>query len=81
IQPSGRYNAVPLLITGTFMPTKPDLVFHTAPIVVKTNHLAFTIQLSPTKPVQVLSHTTRPMAPIIEDWVSDSEDEYEPNDQ
>nr|GFB43111.1 hypothetical protein [Tanacetum cinerariifolium] len=62
------------------MPPKPDLVFHNAPIVVETDHLAFTVQLSPTKPVQNLSHATRPMAPIIEDWVSDSEDESEPND-
>nr|GEW15963.1 retrovirus-related Pol polyprotein from transposon TNT 1-94 [Tanacetum cinerariifolium] len=35
---------------------------------------------SPTKPAQDISHTTRPMAPIIEDRVSDSEDESEPND-
>nr|GEY53118.1 putative ribonuclease H-like domain-containing protein [Tanacetum cinerariifolium] len=34
-------------------------------------------ELSPTKPEQDLSHTTRPTAPIIEDWVSDSEDESE----
>nr|GEU40263.1 hypothetical protein [Tanacetum cinerariifolium] len=31
--------------------------------------------LSPTIPAQDLSHTTRPSAPIIEDWVSDFEDE------
>nr|GEU72310.1 retrovirus-related Pol polyprotein from transposon TNT 1-94 [Tanacetum cinerariifolium] len=30
---------------------------------------------SPTKPDQDLSHTHRPSAPIIEDWVSDSEDD------
>nr|GEV49400.1 putative ribonuclease H-like domain-containing protein [Tanacetum cinerariifolium] len=36
--------------------------------------------LSPSKPAQDLSHTTRPLAPIIEDWVSDSEDEFEIND-
>nr|GEZ21996.1 putative ribonuclease H-like domain-containing protein [Tanacetum cinerariifolium] len=35
-------------------------------------------ELSPTKPVQALSHTTRPSAPIIEDWLSDSETESEP---
>nr|GEX97915.1 retrotransposon protein, putative, Ty1-copia subclass [Tanacetum cinerariifolium] len=62
---------------GTFMPPKPDLVFHTAPIVVETDHSAFTVQLNTSKPVQDLSHTNRPTAPIIEDWVSDSEDEYE----
>nr|GEZ18712.1 putative ribonuclease H-like domain-containing protein [Tanacetum cinerariifolium] len=33
--------------------------------------------LSPTKSVQDLSHTTRPSAPIIEDWLSDSETESE----
>nr|GEX55643.1 hypothetical protein [Tanacetum cinerariifolium] len=31
--------------------------------------------LSPTKPKQDLSHITRPTTPIIEDWVSDYEDE------
>nr|GEU35038.1 retrovirus-related Pol polyprotein from transposon TNT 1-94 [Tanacetum cinerariifolium] len=36
--------------------------------------------LSPTKPEQDLSHTSRPSAPIIEDWVSDSEEESEPKD-
>nr|GEY07620.1 putative ribonuclease H-like domain-containing protein [Tanacetum cinerariifolium] len=34
-------------------------------------------ELSPTKPEQALSHTNRPTTPIIEDWVSDSEDESE----
>nr|GEV42574.1 retrovirus-related Pol polyprotein from transposon TNT 1-94 [Tanacetum cinerariifolium] len=63
-----------------FMPPKPDLVFHTAPIAVETAHSAFNVQLSPTKSAQDISHTTRPMAPIIEDWVSDSKDESEPND-
>nr|GEX32982.1 uncharacterized mitochondrial protein AtMg00810-like [Tanacetum cinerariifolium] len=62
------------------MPPKPDLVFHTAPIAVKTVHSAFTVQLSPAMPAQDISYATRPMAPIIEDWVSDSEDESEPNE-
>nr|GFA59826.1 hypothetical protein [Tanacetum cinerariifolium] len=34
-------------------------------------------ELSPIKPEQYLSHITRPTAPIIEDWVSDFEDESE----
>nr|GEY91917.1 ribonuclease H-like domain-containing protein [Tanacetum cinerariifolium] len=63
--------------TGTFMPPKPDLVFNTAPTTVETNHHAFTVQLSPIKPDQDLSHTTRLATPIIEDWVSNSEDESE----
>nr|GEY81236.1 hypothetical protein [Tanacetum cinerariifolium] len=76
-QPSGAYHVVPPPYTGTFMPPKPDLVFNTAPTAVETDHLAFNVQLSPTKPEQDLSHTTRPIAPIIEDWVSDFKDESE----
>nr|GEW94054.1 putative ribonuclease H-like domain-containing protein [Tanacetum cinerariifolium] len=56
------------------------LVFHTAPIAIETDHSAFTVQLSPTKPAQDLSHTNETSAPIIEDWVFDSEDESETND-
>nr|GEU38686.1 ribonuclease H-like domain-containing protein [Tanacetum cinerariifolium] len=67
LQPSGGYHAIPPPTTGTFMPPKPDLVFHTAPIAVETDHYAFTIQLSPSKPTQDFSHTNRPTAPIIED--------------
>nr|GEX33485.1 retrovirus-related Pol polyprotein from transposon TNT 1-94 [Tanacetum cinerariifolium] len=76
-QPSDGYHVVPSSYTGTFMPPKPDLVFNIASIVVETGHLAFNVQLSPTKPAQDLSHTNRPTAPIIEDWVSNSEDESE----
>nr|GEU60832.1 putative reverse transcriptase domain-containing protein [Tanacetum cinerariifolium] len=60
------------------MPPKPDLVFHDAPNVNETAHTAFNVELSPTKPDNDLSHTHRPLAPIIEDWVSDSEDDFEP---
>nr|GEV84091.1 hypothetical protein [Tanacetum cinerariifolium] len=76
-QPSGGYHAVPPPITGTFGPPKPDLVFIIALTVIETDHHAFNVQLSHTKPEQDLSHTTRPSAPIIKDWVSDSEDESE----
>nr|GFB15898.1 ribonuclease H-like domain-containing protein [Tanacetum cinerariifolium] len=62
---------------GTFMPPKPDLVFNNAPNDVETDHSAFTVKLCPTRPDQDLSHTHRPSAPIIKDWVSDSEDESE----
>nr|GEU64615.1 ribonuclease H-like domain-containing protein [Tanacetum cinerariifolium] len=61
-------NALVSQCDGTFIPPKPDLVFHTAPIDVETDHSAFTVQLSPSKPAQDLSHTNRPTAPIIEDW-------------
>nr|GEV34012.1 ribonuclease H-like domain-containing protein [Tanacetum cinerariifolium] len=71
------YHAVPPPYTGTFMLPKPDLVFNNAPNDVETDQPAFNVQLSPTKPNQDLSHAHRPSAPIIEDWVSNSEDEYE----
>nr|GEY01022.1 reverse transcriptase domain-containing protein [Tanacetum cinerariifolium] len=59
-QPSDGYHAVPLPYTGTFMPPKPDLVFNTTPTAVETDHSAFIVQLSPTKPEQALSHINRP---------------------
>nr|GFC51139.1 hypothetical protein [Tanacetum cinerariifolium] len=69
---SGGYHAVPPPMTGTFMPPKPDLVFHTHPSN-ENEHLAFNVHLSPTKYEQDLPSTSS--APIIEDWVSDSEEE------
>nr|GEX46452.1 hypothetical protein [Tanacetum cinerariifolium] len=69
------YHAVLPPYIGTFMPPKPDLVSHDAPNVNETVHTAFNVELSPTKPDKDLSH--RPSSPIIEDWVSDSEDDYE----
>nr|GEW60047.1 hypothetical protein [Tanacetum cinerariifolium] len=74
-QSSDGYHDVPSPYTGTFMPPKPDLVFTNALNAVETDHTAFTVQLSLTKPDHDLSHTNRPSAPIIEDWVFDSEDE------
>nr|GEW59592.1 hypothetical protein [Tanacetum cinerariifolium] len=41
------------------------------------HHQSLLLIPSPTKPEQDLSHTTRPSTPIIEDWVSNSEDESE----
>nr|GFC06946.1 hypothetical protein [Tanacetum cinerariifolium] len=70
--PSGGYHAVPPLMTGTFMPPKPDLVFYTPPSD-ENEHLAFNVQLSPSKHEQDLP--SRPSAPIIKDRVSDSEEE------
>nr|GEU52243.1 hypothetical protein [Tanacetum cinerariifolium] len=69
------YHVVPPPYTGTFMPPKTDLVFHNAPNVNETVHFSFNVELSPTKPDNDLSHTYRPSAPIIEDWVSDSKDD------
>nr|GFC15032.1 hypothetical protein [Tanacetum cinerariifolium] len=44
------YHAVPPSYTGTFMPPKPDLVFHDVPNVNETVHTAFNVELSLTKP-------------------------------
>nr|GFC45942.1 hypothetical protein [Tanacetum cinerariifolium] len=57
------------------MPLKPDLVFHDAPNFNEIIYTAFIVELSPTKPNQDFPHSHRPSALIIEDWVSDSEDE------
>nr|GFA57164.1 hypothetical protein [Tanacetum cinerariifolium] len=76
-QSGDGYHAVPPPYTRTFMPPKPDLVFHNAPNDVKTVHTAFNVKLSPTKPDKDLSPTSRPLAPIIEVWVFDLEDESE----
>nr|GEV07028.1 putative ribonuclease H-like domain-containing protein [Tanacetum cinerariifolium] len=76
-QPSDGYHVVPPPYTGTFMLPKPDLVLNTTPTVVETDHYAFNIKLSLTKPDKDLSLTNRPSAPIIEDWVFDFEDESE----
>nr|GEV87309.1 putative ribonuclease H-like domain-containing protein [Tanacetum cinerariifolium] len=71
------YHVVPPPYTGTFMPPKPDLVFHNAPDINETVHTGFNVDLSPTKPDNNFSYTHKPSAPIIEDWVSDLEDEFE----
>nr|GEV43076.1 hypothetical protein [Tanacetum cinerariifolium] len=72
--PSGGYHVVPPLYIGTFVPPKPDLVFHTAPSA-ETEHLAFNVQVGPTKPEQALFPSPRPSAPIIKDWISNSKED------
>nr|GEY25177.1 putative ribonuclease H-like domain-containing protein [Tanacetum cinerariifolium] len=69
------YHVVPPLYTGTFMPPKPDLVFHDAPTASETVPNVFHVEPSTTKPNKDMSQSNRPSSPIIEDWVSDSEDE------
>nr|GEY12053.1 hypothetical protein [Tanacetum cinerariifolium] len=60
---------------GTFMPPKPNLVFHT-PSSDENEHLSFNVQLSLTKPEQ--DQSSRPSARIIEDWVFDSKEDSMP---
>nr|GEZ34440.1 ribonuclease H-like domain-containing protein [Tanacetum cinerariifolium] len=45
--------------------------------VVPPPYTVLPVEPSPTKPHKDLSHSNRPSAPIIEDWVSDSEDASE----
>nr|GEV22684.1 putative ribonuclease H-like domain-containing protein [Tanacetum cinerariifolium] len=72
------YHVVPPPYRGTFMLPKPNLVFNNAPTANETDHTAFNVKLSPTKPDVDLSHNHMPSAPIIEDWVSDSKDDSQP---
>nr|GEX70444.1 putative ribonuclease H-like domain-containing protein [Tanacetum cinerariifolium] len=69
------YHAVPPPYTGNFMPPKPNLVFHDALTVSKTVPNVLNVELSTTKPNKDMSQSNRPSASIIEDWVSDLEDE------
>nr|GFC73031.1 hypothetical protein [Tanacetum cinerariifolium] len=55
--PSGGYHAVPPPVTGTFMPPKPDLVFHTPPSD-ENEHLAFNVQINCDFHARKLAHRT-----------------------
>ncbi|GJU51478.1 hypothetical protein Tco_1221033 [Tanacetum coccineum] len=72
------YNAVPPPYTGNFMPPKPDLSFSgleeftSEPIVIKPIVEKSEAKASEAKPKAVRKNNG---APIIEDWVSDSEEE------
>nr|GEU28906.1 hypothetical protein [Tanacetum cinerariifolium] len=69
------YHVIPPPYTGTFLPPKPNLVFHDAPTVNETDPSVFNVELKPTKSAKDLSQSNRPSAPLIEDWVSNSEDD------
>nr|GEW62800.1 hypothetical protein [Tanacetum cinerariifolium] len=80
--PSGRYHAIPHPVSGTFMPHKPDLVFQTPPSD-ENEHLAFNVQLSPTKPKQDLSSRPREegtqtyvLFPVLSDGFINSQNNY-----
>nr|GEZ26843.1 hypothetical protein [Tanacetum cinerariifolium] len=71
------YHDVPPPYTGTFLPHKPDLVFHDDPNASESATNMFIVESSTNKPSKDMSKTHRPDAPIVEDWISDSEDETE----
>nr|GEV64369.1 hypothetical protein [Tanacetum cinerariifolium] len=72
------YHAISPSYTGTFMPPKPDLVFHDALPTSETVPNVIHVKSSTNKTRKEMSKTLRPDAPIIKDWTSDSEDESEP---
>nr|GEX25276.1 ribonuclease H-like domain-containing protein [Tanacetum cinerariifolium] len=72
-----RYHVVPPPYTRTFMPPKPDLVFTNDPNASKSVANVFNVKSSTNKSSKDMSKTHRPDAPIIKDWISDSEDETE----
>nr|GEX40745.1 hypothetical protein [Tanacetum cinerariifolium] len=69
------YHAVPPTYTRTFLPCKLDLVFNDTPNVSETVAHVFNVELSTNKPTKDMSKTLRSDAPIVEDWISDTEDE------
>nr|GEV75511.1 ribonuclease H-like domain-containing protein [Tanacetum cinerariifolium] len=71
------YHGVPPPYIGTFMPHKLDLVFNDAPNASEPVAKVVKFKSSLNKPCKDMSKTLRPDAPIIEDWISDSEDETE----
>nr|GEY73326.1 hypothetical protein [Tanacetum cinerariifolium] len=71
------YHAVPPSYTGTFLPLKPDLVFTDNPNASESLANVINVDSSKHKPIKDMSKTHRPDAPIIEEWISDSEDETE----
>nr|GEX70739.1 ribonuclease H-like domain-containing protein [Tanacetum cinerariifolium] len=61
---SGGYHVVPPLITGTLMPPKPDLVFHTPPSD-ENEHLAFNVSAAaPPKSQSVLTTADRTISAV-----------------
>nr|GEY86460.1 retrovirus-related Pol polyprotein from transposon TNT 1-94 [Tanacetum cinerariifolium] len=71
------YHAVPPPYTGTFMPPKPDLVFHDVSTISEIVPTVINVTPSPTKPTKDMSQLNRPSALIIEDWVFNLEEKSE----
>nr|GFA64582.1 hypothetical protein [Tanacetum cinerariifolium] len=61
------YHVVPPPYIGTFMPPKPNLVFHDASTVSETISTVFNVEPSTTKPSKDMLQSNRPTTPIIED--------------
>ncbi|GJZ25603.1 ribonuclease H-like domain-containing protein [Tanacetum coccineum] len=74
------YNAVPPPYTGNFMPPKPDLVYHSLDNFIDVNEsVSESVVEKPTVESNKPKTTRKENgAPIIEDWVSDSDKENVP---
>nr|GEV80778.1 hypothetical protein [Tanacetum cinerariifolium] len=71
------YHVVPPPYTGTVLPPKLDLVFTDDPNDSESVDNVFNVESNINKPSKDMSKTHRPDAPIVEDWIFDSEDEIE----
>nr|GEW85228.1 hypothetical protein [Tanacetum cinerariifolium] len=69
------YHVVHLPYTGTFMPSKLDLVFADDPNASESVANMVNVESSTNKPSKDMSKTHRSDAPIIKDWISDTGDE------
>nr|GFB81279.1 hypothetical protein [Tanacetum cinerariifolium] len=69
------YHDVPPPYTRNFLPLKPDLVFTDDTNASESVANVVNVELSKHKTSKDKSMTHRPDAPIIEDWIPDSEDE------
>nr|GEY27358.1 hypothetical protein [Tanacetum cinerariifolium] len=72
-----EYHDVPPPYTGTFLPSKPNLVFTDDPNASESVANVFNVESNTNKPSKDMSKSHRPDFPIFEDWISDSEDETE----
>ncbi|GKC13274.1 hypothetical protein Tco_1010056, partial [Tanacetum coccineum] len=74
---SERYHAVPPPYTGNFMPPKPDLVLADEDEYVFSESVTSVLDIATSKAKTSESKPKSVSEPLIEDWISDSEDENE----
>ncbi|GJZ89914.1 putative ribonuclease H-like domain-containing protein [Tanacetum coccineum] len=72
-----RYHAVPPPYTGNFMPPKPNLVLANEEEYVFTKSITRVLAVATSKVKTSESKPKSVSEPLIEDWISDSEDENE----
>nr|GEW55421.1 ribonuclease H-like domain-containing protein [Tanacetum cinerariifolium] len=74
------YNAIPPSYTGNFMPPKPDLVYHSLDDFVEVNESVteFIVQKPTAETNEPKTFRKENGALIVEDWVSDSNEEDVP---